>query len=288
MPGRRHSALLAKLVSTRTDVSQSAIVDELRRVILDGGAPPGSPIPVGEVAEVFGVSPIPVRESLKTLTAEGLVDHQPNVGYTVARLTATELAELYLVRETLESAALAAAVANATDTDRAAIVAAHRLLEKAVNEDDPLNYHRQSRHFHIGMARPSGCCVWSTCSNQPGTSPNPSRRWSMSATRIGLLYTPTTDRCSRRSSTATQMHCSRSASTTTAGSTPWWPHCRRTPGSSLGAEGLPPPNESAVFRQFSKYISRATTVKHVGAIFPHSAKAFGNESDRKQRHDRHP
>ncbi|WP_137147186.1 GntR family transcriptional regulator [Mycolicibacterium sp. CR10] len=156
MPGRRHSALLAKLVPTRCDVSQGAIVDELRRVILDGGAPPGSPIPVGEVAEVFGVSAIPVRESLKTLTAEGLVDHQPNVGYTVARLTATELAELYLVRETLESAALAAAVANATDTDRAAIAAAHRMLEKAVAEDDPLSYHRQSRHFHIGMARPSG------------------------------------------------------------------------------------------------------------------------------------
>lgn len=156
MPGRRHSALLAKLVSSHADVSQGTIVDELRRVILDGGAPPGSPIPVGEVAEVFGVSPIPVRESLKTLTAEGLVDHQPNVGYSVARLTATELGELYVVRETLESAALAAAVANATDADRAAVAAAHRMLERAVEQDDPRSYHRQSRHFHIGMARPSG------------------------------------------------------------------------------------------------------------------------------------
>ena len=155
MPGRRHSALPARLAAARSG-DRVAIVDELRRVILDGGAPPGSPIPVNEVAEVFGVSPIPVRESLKTLTAEGLVAHQPNVGYTVALLTASELAELYLVRETLESAALAASVAIATEADRTTVAATHRLLERAVAEDDPQAYHRQSRHFHIGMARPSG------------------------------------------------------------------------------------------------------------------------------------
>ena len=64
------------------------ILDELRRVILDGAVPPGTPIPVGEVAEMFGVSHIPVRESLKTLIGEGLVAHRPNVGYAVAQLTA--------------------------------------------------------------------------------------------------------------------------------------------------------------------------------------------------------
>lgn len=155
MSGRRHSALPARLIAGRSN-GGGAIVDELRRVILDGGAPPGSPIPVNEVAEVFGVSPIPVRESLKTLTAEGLVAHQPNVGYTVALLTASELAELYLVRQTLESAALAAAVVNASDADRAGVATTHHLLERSVAEDDPQAYHRQSRHFHIGMARPSG------------------------------------------------------------------------------------------------------------------------------------
>ncbi|MCP9275700.1 GntR family transcriptional regulator [Mycolicibacterium arenosum] len=153
MPGRRHSAMPARLAAAG---AKGAIVDQLRRVILDGGALPGSPIPVNEVAEVLGVSPIPVRESLKTLTAEGLVTHHPNVGYTVARLTASELSELYLVRATLESAALAAAVTNATEPERASVATAHRMLERAVAEDDPQAYHRQSRHFHIGMARPSG------------------------------------------------------------------------------------------------------------------------------------
>jgi DNA-binding GntR family transcriptional regulator len=155
MPGRRHSALLFKLAVNRGGTSQQTIVDELRRVILDGGVPPGSTIPVGDVAELFGVSAIPVRESLKTLSAEGLVQHQPNVGYTVAQLTAGELAEMYLVRETLESAALAAAVELATDGDRAHVVEINRLLEVAVREDDSQTYHRLSREFHVGLTRPS-------------------------------------------------------------------------------------------------------------------------------------
>ena len=150
MPGRRHSAVGVQARGRPRGAARRRIVDELRRVILDGGVPPGTPIPVSEVAEVFGVSPIPVRESLKTLTGEGLVAHQPNVGYAVAQLTASELAEMYIVRETLESAALAAAVAHATDADRAHVAATNRLLEDAVAEDDPQAYHRQSRHLPHG------------------------------------------------------------------------------------------------------------------------------------------
>ncbi len=156
MPARRHSAWALKLAVNRGGTSQQNIVDELRRVILDGAVPPGTPIPVSEVAELFGVSAIPVRESLKTLTGEGLVAHQTNIGYAVAQLTASELAEMYLVRATLESAALAAAVVRASDAERAHVAEVNRLLEDAVAQDDPQTYHRQSRIFHMGLTRPSG------------------------------------------------------------------------------------------------------------------------------------
>jgi len=156
MPQRRHPELWVRcLMPNRTGGSQQLVLDELRRVILDGAIPPGTPIPVSDIAELFGVSHIPVRECLKTLLGEGLVAHQRNVGYTVAQLTAAELAEMYLVRETLETAALAAAVNLANDADRAQVVAAHHLLETAVRDNDPHAYHRQSRAFHIGLARPS-------------------------------------------------------------------------------------------------------------------------------------
>ncbi|TGD83949.1 GntR family transcriptional regulator [Mycolicibacterium sp. CH28] len=152
---RRRSVLVDRLVVDRPGSPQQAILDELRRAILDGAAPPGTPIPLAEVADLFGVSQIPVRESLKTLIGEGLVAHRSNSGYTVAQLTLRELREMYIVRETLEAASLTGAAANATDADRAAIVAANDLLQQAIDDDDPLTYHRQSRHFHLALTRPS-------------------------------------------------------------------------------------------------------------------------------------
>jgi DNA-binding GntR family transcriptional regulator len=84
---RRHSALVERLVVDQPWRPQQAILDELRRVIPDGAVPPGSPIPLAEVADLFGVSQIPVRESLKTLIGEGLVAHRRSSGYTIAQLT---------------------------------------------------------------------------------------------------------------------------------------------------------------------------------------------------------
>ncbi|HEX6357701.1 GntR family transcriptional regulator [Actinophytocola sp.] len=157
MPGpRRRSALIAQLLQEPAVTSQAAILAELRRCLLDGGVPPGTPIPPDEVAAVFGVSRIPVRESLKTLIGEGLVEHRPNAGYTVAKLTPAELRELYLVREVLETAALNAAVGAATAADDAHAREAHGALEDAISSGDVRGYHRESRRFHFALVRPCG------------------------------------------------------------------------------------------------------------------------------------
>ncbi|WP_433598417.1 GntR family transcriptional regulator [Nocardia sp. CA-135953] len=154
MPPRRRSALLARLVVDEPGRPQ-VILGELRRVILDGAVPPCTVIPLREVAELFGVSHIPVREALKTLIGEGLVTHQPHGGYAVAQLTSNELREMYIARETLETASLAAAARNATDADRARLLEVNSLLEQAIRDDDPVAYHRQSRHFHVALTKPS-------------------------------------------------------------------------------------------------------------------------------------
>jgi DNA-binding GntR family transcriptional regulator len=153
--GVRRSVLLECLIAERAGTSQDGVLGELRRAILDGGVPPGTPIPLAEVAEIFGVSQIPIREALKTLVAEGLISHRRNGGYTVALLTAQELREMYIVRETLESASLTAAVHNATDTDRATAVIANQRLEQAILDGDAAAYHRGSRQFHAALTGPS-------------------------------------------------------------------------------------------------------------------------------------
>jgi DNA-binding GntR family transcriptional regulator len=106
------------------------------------------------VADLFGVSAIPVRESLKTLIGENLVAHRPNAGYVVAQLTRQELAEIYLVRGVLESAALRAAVEVAGPQDVEAATAAYLALEQVLRNWDPREYHRESRRFHLALIQP--------------------------------------------------------------------------------------------------------------------------------------
>ena len=150
------TAFVAELARARRVGSAEAVLDELRRVILAGDAPPGLAIPAEEVAALFEVSVIPVREALKTLVGEGLVEHRPRAGYTVARLTLAELDELYIVRGVLEQAALAAAVARAGDPDHERARAAHDALAAAIRDGDARRYHVESRRFHLALVSPAG------------------------------------------------------------------------------------------------------------------------------------
>jgi DNA-binding GntR family transcriptional regulator len=145
---------LAPVVSGQPS-SQQHILSELRRVILAGAAPPGTAIPLDGVAKLFVVSPIPVRESLKTLMAEGLVDHEPRGGYRVAELTRDELGEFYVIREVLEAAALRASVERATHTDDEAARRLHEALGQSIAARDQRAYHRESRSFHLALLTPS-------------------------------------------------------------------------------------------------------------------------------------
>jgi len=147
--------LLAILSSDHPGLSQQAILDEVRRAILSGAVPPGSPIPVDETADLFGVSRIPIREALKTLIGEGLVDHQPRAGYTVARLTVQEFREIYLVRGVLEMAALTAAIGRAEPEDDRRAKEALEALDQALANEDYRAYQRESRHFHLALVTPS-------------------------------------------------------------------------------------------------------------------------------------
>lgn len=154
-PVDRTTALLRILKSDHPGLSQQEILEEFRRAILSGNVPAGSLIPVDETAKLFGVSRIPIRETLKTLIGEGLVEHQPRAGYTVASLTVDELREIYVVRAVLELAALTAAVGNATADDDRRAAQALRALDRAMATKDYTAYQRESRQFHLALISPA-------------------------------------------------------------------------------------------------------------------------------------
>lgn len=152
---RRRSIFTSRLVNTAGEGEQPRVADDLRLAILAGDEPPGTVIPIDAVAQFFGVSQIPVREALKVLLGEGLVEHRPHVGYSVAKLSFAEFRELYDVRQALESSALREAVVNATPDDDEAVRRTHAAMAAAMGCGDERAYHSESRRFHMALISPS-------------------------------------------------------------------------------------------------------------------------------------
>ncbi len=152
---RRRSIFTARLVSSAGAGEQPHVIDDMRRAILAGDEPPGTSIPIEAVAQFFGVSQIPVREALKVLLGEGLVEHVPHVGYSVAKLRFAEFRELYDVRQALEASALRAAVTVATAADDRVVRATHDEMAAAINAGDERAYHAASRGFHMALIEPA-------------------------------------------------------------------------------------------------------------------------------------
>lgn len=86
----------------------SRVVDEVRAMMRAGDLLPGQQVRQESLAVALGVSRIPVREALKALETEGVLRHEPHVGYSVTRLNADELRQAYLMRRALETEVLLA------------------------------------------------------------------------------------------------------------------------------------------------------------------------------------
>ncbi|MCI2058458.1 MAG: GntR family transcriptional regulator [Oscillibacter sp.] len=90
---------------TRESFSEKAL-RYLREQIINGQMPPQEKIVESEIAHCLGVSRGPVRDALKQLAVEGLVDYQPNRGCTVALLSPKDAYEVFYLRGSLEKLAL--------------------------------------------------------------------------------------------------------------------------------------------------------------------------------------
>lgn len=81
------------------------LLDRLRRLVLHGDYPPGSQLAELALAQEFEVSRTPVREALKQLENEGLVEIRPKVGTFVRTPTRREIVELFELKQGLEGLA---------------------------------------------------------------------------------------------------------------------------------------------------------------------------------------
>jgi DNA-binding GntR family transcriptional regulator len=132
---------------TRPMTAQEAVLGQIRQKIL-GTWPPGSPIRQDAVAEEFGVSRVPVREALKILEGEGLLDYVPHKGFIVRPLDPVELVEVYRLREILETEAIRKSVPMLTEEHFAIMRAAMGRME-AASPSDLEEIATANREFHV-------------------------------------------------------------------------------------------------------------------------------------------
>lgn len=95
--------------------ASDVILKFIRDSIINGTLDEGEPIRQDDVARMFNVSKIPVREALKRLEAEGLVAFQKNRGAIVTSSTEPEIAQIFELRAILESNAIRLSIPHMTD-----------------------------------------------------------------------------------------------------------------------------------------------------------------------------
>jgi DNA-binding GntR family transcriptional regulator len=127
--------------SARDHVLATSLADEvafrIQAAILDGEYPPGTHLQQDDLCVRFGVSRTPVREALRKLQAQNLVDLVPNKGAMVSTRTRVELLEVYALRAELEGFAAGLAARHVTPEALAELSAAQDAITGAMSQLRP-------------------------------------------------------------------------------------------------------------------------------------------------------
>jgi len=131
------------------------IVEGLREDILAGRLAPGFRLVEGDLTARFAVSRGPVREALRRLSAEGLIEHRPHRGALVRRLSAGAIRELFQIRVELESLAARLAAESVDAEARARFAEAIRPISDDRKRQAP-DYLTENAAFHDALMALAG------------------------------------------------------------------------------------------------------------------------------------
>ena len=132
--------------------ASEVITKHLRDAIVSGNFAEDEPVRQDDIAKLFNVSKIPVREALKRLEAEGLVVFQRNKGAVVTRISEPELAQMFEVRILLEDKVLRLAIPNMTEETFAR---AERICEEFIGEDNIGRWAELNWELHACLYEPA-------------------------------------------------------------------------------------------------------------------------------------
>ena len=133
-----------------------AIVARLRGMVYDGDLKPGDKVAEKALCETMGVSRTPLREALKVLASEGLLELLPNRGARVAKLTAADVDEMFPVMGALEALAGELACARMTEAQLAEIKALHYQMALHHTRGERADYFRLNQKIHERIMAAAG------------------------------------------------------------------------------------------------------------------------------------
>lgn len=144
-------------MSTSTDTSgmPGRIADAIREQVARGVLGPGLRLGQTELAAQFRASRVPVREALKLLSAEGVVDHDPNRGFFVAQISSDEARQLFRLRTMIEDELLAS-IKWPDEKTLDDLTARARELESLLDSGDWRTWWNLHRDFHRRIFELSG------------------------------------------------------------------------------------------------------------------------------------
>jgi DNA-binding GntR family transcriptional regulator len=137
------------------NLKSQAIYRALRERILANDIAPGMRLVIRDVGHQYDTSDIPVREALKMLERDGLVETVPYAGARVTSLSAKEIEETYFIRSHLESIATGLAAERIADAELAEIDTLMLRMDDAVAAQDGPAFSDLNQTFHRTII---GCC----------------------------------------------------------------------------------------------------------------------------------
>jgi hypothetical protein len=130
-----------------SDLARSQqIANSLKEEILSGKFPPGVRIRQEDIAEQFGASRSPVREALRILEAEGLINLVAHTGAWISHLSLAECEEMYQLRERIEPLLLRLSIAHISDET---ISKLQELATDMEATSDVEKFLKLDREFHL-------------------------------------------------------------------------------------------------------------------------------------------
>jgi DNA-binding GntR family transcriptional regulator len=135
------------------------VLTRLRDMIIEGRLPPGARINEGQIGAFLGVSRTPLREAIKSLVSEGLVEILTAKGAVIRRFDEKAIFDILEVIKSLEQTAAWLLCQRASDAEIAALQTTHERMMRLYRSGDRLAYFKLNQQIHSGIALASGNMV---------------------------------------------------------------------------------------------------------------------------------